>query len=580
MNEAEELAMAGYHKVYDYTQYSHENHVNIIPEEDFKHLVRDTFKVMADNLRRTYGPYGSQLIISEQAQTMTTKDGFNAFQAIGFSHTYKRIVYLTIQEIIKRVNRNVGDGTTTCVLLAEKIFNNIDKIIKTPDDKRLLLETLTKIEKDFQDSSKVKRDIDTNVVMKLDEESLMKIILMAGNYDEELAEVIYNALDPTLKYGYVVDVRNVIPAPEVSLEAESNAVYDIEYMPGDYRAPVQMLDVNDAISLTKQTTMRVIVYDHAFNSADWVKLRSVWDGNNDIMIIARTFTKTFLDEDFFTYGKERMMGGKLGQCDGKTHVFLCRMKGDSVQNELNDLAEVLNTKAYGMYDGEPDFETIPSATLQIYHGDCLCIHNLDRDNDHVEYIRKLEYEVENDKTNSYVKQKELKRRIKSINFGKDALLSIKCGTQLEAKLITDKIIDCISIVESAITSGIVPNILNYAYYRLYEIQDNDFEIRVSVAIRDAVVDLFKDIYESKYGKEYDVDKFTERQVEFYSQRKDSYDIITDEFVSMKERPTSTQYDLEVVVAALSIVKYLLSGGALIFDSHILQNINDEGRYIR
>ena len=48
MNEAEELAMAGYHKVYDYTQYSHENHVNIIPEDDFKHLVRDTFKYRND----------------------------------------------------------------------------------------------------------------------------------------------------------------------------------------------------------------------------------------------------------------------------------------------------------------------------------------------------------------------------------------------------------------------------------------------------------------------------------------------------------------------------------------------------
>jgi chaperonin GroEL (HSP60 family) len=166
MNEAEELAMAGYHKVYDYTQYSHDNHVNIIPEEDFKHLVRDTFKVLADNLRRTYGPYGSQMIISEQSQTMTSKDGFNAFQSLGFSHTYKRIVYLAIQDIIKRVNRNVGDGTTTCILLAEKIFNNIDKIIKTPDDKRLLLETLTKIEKDFQDSSKIKRDIDAGIIKK------------------------------------------------------------------------------------------------------------------------------------------------------------------------------------------------------------------------------------------------------------------------------------------------------------------------------------------------------------------------------------------------------------------------------
>jgi hypothetical protein len=160
------------------------------------------------------------------------------------------------------------------------------------------------------------------------------------------------------------------------------------------------------------------------------------------------------------------------------------------------------------------------------------------------------------------------------------MLTVKCGTQLEAKLITDKIVDCISIVESAIASGTVPNILNYAYNRLHEITGDELETAASVAIRDSVVGLFQDIYESKYGKEYDVSEMESRQAEFYSQNTMSYDIITDKFVPMTERPTSTQYDLEVVVAALSIVKYLLSGGALIFDAHLLTNINDEGRYIR
>lgn len=583
MNEAEELAMAGYHKVYDYTQYSHENHVNIIPEDDFKHLVRDTFKIIADNLRRTYGPYGSQLIFSEQAQTMTSKDGYNAFQAIGFSHAYKRIVYLAIKKIIDRVNRNVGDGTTTCILLAEKIFNEIDNIVKTPDDKRMLLKVLTKIEKDFQDISKINRDLDNDIIGKLDKDSLMNIILMADNYDEELAKVVYDALDPTIEDGYVVDVRNVIPAPEVSLEASSNAIYDISYMPGDYRAPVHMIDINDAMTLSKETTMRVIIYDHAFNSADWAKLRSVWDGN-DILIIARTFTKGFLEEDLYAYAKERQMGHKLGKCpDGKTHLYLCQMKGEFVQNEMKDLAEILNIKPLGLYDGEPLFESIPMVTLQIYRYDCLCIFNLDKTDTHDEYVKRLNYELENDKSHSYIKQKEIQKRIKSIHFNKDALLTIKCGTELESKLITDKIVDCISIVESAINFGIVPNMLNYAYSRMFEFNahsDGDFDKKISVAISSAITNLFTDIYASKYGKDFDIDDMTTQKVNFYSNRDSSYDVIEDEFVPMTDRPTSTQYDLEVVVAALSIVKYLLSGGALIFDTHLLTNINDEGHYVR
>ena len=42
----EELDIMGYSKVYDYTQFSHDHHINVIPENDFKRLVEDTFKTI------------------------------------------------------------------------------------------------------------------------------------------------------------------------------------------------------------------------------------------------------------------------------------------------------------------------------------------------------------------------------------------------------------------------------------------------------------------------------------------------------------------------------------------------------
>ena len=58
MNDLQAQEM-GYDKVWDFTQYSHDNNVNVIPEDDFRRLVQETFKCIADNLRRTYGPYAS-----------------------------------------------------------------------------------------------------------------------------------------------------------------------------------------------------------------------------------------------------------------------------------------------------------------------------------------------------------------------------------------------------------------------------------------------------------------------------------------------------------------------------------------
>ena len=58
----------------------------------------------------------------------------------------------------------------------------------------------------------------------------------------------------------------------------------------------------------------------------------------------------------------------------------------------------------------------------------------------------------------------------------------------------------------------------------------------------------------------------------------SFDIVKCVTVDSEKYPTSAQYDLEVVVAAISIVKYLLTGRALIFDAHILPTVTDNGHY--
>jgi hypothetical protein len=44
----------------------------------------------------------------------------------------------------------------------------------------------------------------------------------------------------------------------------------------------------------------------------------------------------------------------------------------------------------------------------------------------------------------------------------------------------------------------------------------------------------------------------------------SFDIISEEMVDMDTLPTSAQYDTEVLVAAISIVKYLITSGSMIF----------------
>lgn len=579
MNETElELAAAGYQKVYDYSQYSHDNHVNVIPEEAFKRLVRDTFKTITDTLRATYGPYGSSVLISDQSETVTTKDGFNVFQSMGFSHSYKRMVYLAIKKIIERVNRNVGDGTTSCILLAEKIFNNLNEIIHTPDDKRQILIVLNHIEKELQNTESIKEDIENGKIMKLDEISLRNMIRMAANYDSELTEVIYNALDPQLNEdGTVKSVRNVIADADVSLDADSNAMYSFDYMPGDYRIRVDISA--DEAELGQIRQMRCILYDHAFSSGDWKNFTKNWDKYPTI-IIARTFTRGFIDKEWRNYIRKFEFDKQTHANDGDPKVYIATIKGDFVQHELQDLGFLLKTDVRNVHDGEVDHTTLPMVNIQLFKGNCLAFHDCVSNDGIDDYIQKLTNELNKDEVHSYVKEKEYFSRIKAIKMeSKDTILTVKCSTSLEAKLIMDKIDDCVSIVNSAMNSGIVPNLLKYAYNRVFNITDafNPFLTNVSVAMRNAIVSLFEDVWTSKYNDTNNDDRDI-TICEYYSQYDKSFDIISDKSCDIREFPTSAQYDLEVVVAAISIVKYLLTGRALIFDAHLMSPVNDDGHY--
>lgn len=565
-----------YEKVYDYTQYSHDNHVNVIPEEAFKKLVHDTFRTITDTLRGTYGPYGSTMMISDQSQTTTTKDGYNVFESMGFSHHYKRMVYLAIKKICERVNRNVGDGTTSCILLAEKIYNNVNALVKTPDEKRQVLDILDKIEIDLQKTEL----IDSKEVKPLNEDAMKGLINLASNYDERLTKVLMKAFAPVVdkETKLVKSVRNVIPEADVdySISQDSTTMYSVEYMPGQYRVRVNM-DVEFALAMVNPTKVRLVLYDHAFNDTDWLNFIEGYDGETRTIILARTFMKSFMDSSWLKY---------LKQCALSKHpvnIILAELKGDDVQNEFKDLAAILKTDIHTLVTSSRiNHEELPEHTITIYKNNCLCLMDLTKGDIPTQYIEKLELERKKELSKSLVKQRIYTDRLTALRMDtKDTLITVRGSSSLEVKMIMDKIDDCTSIVRSALAYGIVPNLLVYGYRRMaYKRRDDSLTRKIKVAIQKSIVGLFADIMKSKYGEEYDdsmIEKYTKGEFSIYK-RLTSFDIISETACNIEDLPTSSQYDLEVIAASISIVKYLLTSRALIFDAHLMTPQGDQGHY--
>ena len=579
----EELDIMGYSKVYDYTQFSHDHHINVIPENDFKRLVEDTFKTITFVLRRTYGPYGSTVLITDQNETTTTKDGFNAFQAIGLSHQYKRLVYLAIKKIIERVNRNVGDGTTSCILLAEKLFHKISEIIITPDEKRNALKALTIIEDTLQhrDDEDI---IEYSIIKPLTERSFMNVISLAGNYDDELTDILTKAMDPQISNDEerrIESIRNVIVESEVDTSMDSSIDYSIDYLPGDYRVRVNM-DVEFGLSFNVPTPIKVVIYDHTFGSTDWLNFYNGYDKESKILVIARSFSKGFMDNEYVRYLRERALVKQ------PINIVLCEIKGDFVQNEIKDLAALLKTDVRTLNSAAVDHSLLPTATIQVHNGNCLCFHNVEPP---TEYINKLVIEMKKDLSKSFIKRNNYLDRIRALSLNsKDTLIIVKAASSLELKMICDKIDDCTSIIQSAMNNGVVPNMLRYAYLKAMELHTMKFDkigdeasmiSKIADAIMESIRGLFWDIYDSKYPSgTYDSTVPNDIIQRFYEEEFCSYDIINEKFVDTEELPTSAQYDIEVVAAAISIVKYLLTSKSLIFDAHFMRPTDDVGHYER
>lgn len=559
----------------NYNQYSLYRNVNVIPAADFKQLVEETFQTITETLRVTYGPYGSQIMITQLNDNISTKDGYRVFNALRFTNNYKHKVYLNIANICERVNHMVGDGTTSCILLAEKMFNAINEVIKTPNDKRNALKILNQIEKILQNNTILESDKEQNIVKPLTRDSMKAMLNMADNYDEELANILMEAFDPIFKQDSdeIEQVHDIVSTENLDRDSKTNVQYKLETLPGMYRVRADSLNLTMSQVMSTWTKAKFILYDHMFNLSDWegfFQHRDILDDTLTI-IAAKSFAKVVMDQEYARYIKKReTLGAKFSP------LIFVQIRGNSIKNEIDDLGAVLRIEPRTMVDmRHVKLEDMPEVTCKIHLPDCLCFDNVTAP---TEYIEKLREEMNTHVSKSYETKKDYLERIRQLSMQGigDKSLRLQGSNPLEIKLISDKIDDCTNVITSALASGIVPNMLVYGYNRLKRINvhediniDDDLSLNIIEAMEKSIEGLFMDIWRSKYAAERDVEGLAICKEFYESGELNSYDIIDEEVVQYDKFPTSAQYDLEVIVAAMSIVKYLLTSGAFVFDAQLL-----------
>ena len=104
---------------------------NIVPENVVRKKQLDTLNIISNAIEKSFGPMGSHTALAKAVgnslELEYTKDGHTIVSNMVFKDTIEISVQQLISDLTRHIVKEVGDGTTSTVLLANIIFKELCK---------------------------------------------------------------------------------------------------------------------------------------------------------------------------------------------------------------------------------------------------------------------------------------------------------------------------------------------------------------------------------------------------------------------------------------------------------------------
>lgn len=99
---------------------------NIVSSETFSGLLTQGLIKSSDLVQTTFGPGGRNvMLLDENGNVKITKDGVSVMNEIEFENPTMNIAATLLKQVAQKTLDEVGDGTTTSIILTRYIFNNL-----------------------------------------------------------------------------------------------------------------------------------------------------------------------------------------------------------------------------------------------------------------------------------------------------------------------------------------------------------------------------------------------------------------------------------------------------------------------
>lgn len=407
----------------------------------FHEKARKTLKkgiaTLARTVSVTLGPKGRNVVINRGfGSPLSTKDGVSVAKEVGVKDPFENMGIALLKEASSKTSDVAGDGTTTAIVLAERIYSaglkNVEAGANPMDLKRGIDEACAKV---CEELDRLAKPVNTKEVIE-------QIATISANNDPEIGKMIATAMDKVGRDGIITAQEG--KGVETTLEVVEGMQYDKGYLsPYFVTNPEEMTVEFDNAS--------ILICDKKISSIkELVPLleKVVAAGSKPLLLVAEDF-----DNDVLSMLVVNKLKAGLPVCAVKAPGF-----GERRKEMLQDMATLtgatLMTEELCLKLEETELKHLGQAkTIKVTKDDITLIDGCGKPSEIESRAEEIRQQLSRSES-SYEKEK-LEERLAKIAGGV-ALINVGGVTELEANEKKARVEDALHATRAAVAEGVVP----------------------------------------------------------------------------------------------------------------------------
>ena len=163
-------------------------------DDEVKNSLIKGVDLIANAVQTTYGPDGRNVIIKNRGGIHITKDGATVAEYVNSDDPLIQMGIDTVKEVSLKTAKDVGDGTSTAIILARAIINNCKNFKENP------IVIQRGLQKECSQVINILKEIKKDIT---EERDIRSISILSANNDEKLGNLIADAYIRVGKEGIV-----------------------------------------------------------------------------------------------------------------------------------------------------------------------------------------------------------------------------------------------------------------------------------------------------------------------------------------------------------------------------------------